>query len=104
LKSDNGRCGVGIVLTLGEGNEIICRLITALSALLPKLPIEEVMADFGAISRKISNHASLRWLGPHKGAVHLALASITNACFDLWAKARGVPLWRLLFDLTRSNF
>jgi len=31
--------------------------------------------------------------------VHLALASITNACFDLWAKSRGVPLWKLLLDL-----
>src|SRR5699024_2679721 len=27
------------------------------------------------------------------------LASITNACFDLWAKAEGVPLWKLLIDL-----
>ena len=43
---------------------------------------------------------SLRWLGPHKGVVHLALASVTNACFDLWAKSRGVPLWKLLLDLT----
>ncbi|HEX5483644.1 MAG TPA: enolase C-terminal domain-like protein, partial [Terriglobia bacterium] len=42
----------------------------------------------------------LRWLGPHKGVVHLALASITNACFDLWAKSRGLPLWRLLLDLS----
>src|SRR5262249_44646957 len=41
----------------------------------------------------------LRWLGPHKGVVHLALASLTNACFDLWAKSRGIPLWRLLLDL-----
>ena len=23
----------------------------------------------------------------------------TNACFDLWAKSRGVPLWKLLLDL-----
>ncbi len=51
------------------------------------------------MSRELSDHASLRWLGPHKGAVHLALASISNACFDLWAKARGVPFWRLLLDL-----
>lgn len=42
----------------------------------------------------------MRWLGPHKGVVHLALASVTNACFDLWAKRRGVPLWKLLLDLT----
>jgi len=92
--------GTGIVLTLGKGNEIVCRLITLLSELLPKTPIEDLMADFGAVSRKLSDDSSLRWLGPHKGAVHLALASITNACFDLWAKARGVPLWRLLLDLT----
>ena len=25
---------------------------------------------------------------------------ITNACFDLWAKARGVPLWNLLLSLS----
>ena len=38
-------------------------------------------------------------MGPHKGIVHLAVASITNACFDLWAKTKGVPLWKLLIDL-----
>jgi L-fuconate dehydratase len=64
------------------------------------LSIEAVMADFGNISRKIADHSALRRLGPHKGVVQLALASITNACFDLWAKSRGVPLWKLLLDLT----
>jgi len=67
---------------------------------LEGMPIETVMADFGNISRKIADHPALRWLGPHKGVVQLALASITNACFDLWAKSRGVPLWKLLLDLT----
>jgi L-fuconate dehydratase len=62
--------------------------------------IEELMAGFGAFSRRLADHPQLRWLGPHKGVVHLALASITIACFDLWAKTRGVPLWRLLLDLT----
>ncbi|HWF38533.1 MAG TPA: enolase C-terminal domain-like protein, partial [Candidatus Acidoferrales bacterium] len=100
LVSGGKLCGTGIVLTLGNGNEIVCQLIASLGELLPKIPIEELMADFGSLSRKLSDHASLRWLGPHKGAVHLALASITNACFDLWAKGRGVPLWRLLLDLT----
>jgi L-fuconate dehydratase len=98
--TDSKLYGSGIVLTLGRGNEIVCELINALGESLPKLPIEDLMADFGAVSRKLSDDASLRWLGPHKGAVHLALASITNACFDLWAKARGLPLWKLLLDLT----
>jgi L-fuconate dehydratase len=58
------------------------------------------MANFGVITRKLADDPTLRWLGPHKGVVHLALASLTNACFDLWAKSRGLPLWRLLLDLT----
>jgi L-fuconate dehydratase len=58
------------------------------------------MSDFGRTSRALADDPALRWLGPHKGVVHLALASITNACFDLWAKTRGVPLWKLLLDLT----
>lgn len=99
LITDGQLSGTGIVLTLGNGNEVVCRLITELGQHLPKLPIEELMTDFGKVSRRLSDDSSLRWLGPHKGAVHLALASITNACFDLWAKTRGVPLWRLLLDL-----
>ena len=97
---NSGFSGTGIVLTLGEGNRIVCELIDLLSEGLCGREIEAVMADFGAMARQLANHPQLRWLGPHKGAVHLALASITNACFDLWAKARGVPLWRLLLDLT----
>ncbi|HSU31466.1 MAG TPA: enolase C-terminal domain-like protein [Bryobacteraceae bacterium] len=100
LHTNSGLSGTGLVLTLGKGNQIVCQLISALGESLPKLPIDELMAGFGSVSRELADHASLRWLGPHKGAVHLALASITNACFDLWAKARGVPLWKLLLDLT----
>jgi L-fuconate dehydratase len=58
------------------------------------------MADFGNTLKTIADHPQYRWLGPHKGMVHLALASLVNACFDLWAKTRGVPLWKLLLDLS----
>jgi L-fuconate dehydratase len=92
--------GTGFVLTLGEGNRIVCELIDLLGREVAGREIEGLMAEFGSLSRRLADHPQLRWLGPHKGAVHLALASITNACFDLWAKARGVPLWRLLLDLS----
>lgn len=92
--------GTGIVLTLGRGNELVCKAIEALGKPLVGREIEELMSDFGAFSRRLAEHPQLRWLGPHKGVIHLALASITNACFDLWAKARGIPLWRLLLDLS----
>jgi L-fuconate dehydratase len=100
LSTQNGPRGSGFVLTLGDGNTLVCKAIEMLAKPLEGLPIETVMADFGNISRKIADHAALRWLGPHKGVVQLALASITNACFDLWAKSRGVPLWKLLLDLS----
>jgi L-fuconate dehydratase len=103
LEAKPGLTGSGIVLTLGEGNRIVCELIDLLTTELVGKEIEELMADFGAFSRRIADHPQLRWLGPHKGAIHLALASITNACFDLWAKTRGVPLWRLLLDLTADQ-
>jgi L-fuconate dehydratase len=98
--SQNGIRGTGITLTLGDGNRLVCDAINLLAKPLAGLAIEDIMSDFGRISRQLADDPSLRWLGPHKGVIHLALASITNGCFDLWAKSRGVPLWKLLLDLT----
>jgi L-fuconate dehydratase len=100
LRDSAGQQGFGLALTLGEGNQLVCDAIALLAESLVGLETEELMADFGAMFRKLADHPQLRWLGPHKGVVHLALASITNTCFDLWAKTRGVPLWRLLLDLS----
>jgi L-fuconate dehydratase len=100
LASGSGLYGTGIVLTLGEGNQLVCEAIELLGKSLIGRKIEELMADFGAVTQRLAQHPQLRWLGPQKGVVHLALASLTNACFDLWAKNRGVPLWRLLLDLS----
>jgi L-fuconate dehydratase len=91
--------GTGFVLTLGAGNDLVNQAIEMLAKPLLGREIEDVMAGLGALQRDLANHPQLRWLGPHKGVVHLALASITNACFDLWAMSRGVPLWSLLLDL-----
>jgi L-fuconate dehydratase len=100
LATANEKFGTGIALTLGRGNELVCQAAGMLGASLIGREIEDLMANFGEVSRQLAQDPQLRWLGPHKGVVHLALASLTNACFDLWAKARGLPLWRLLLDLT----
>jgi L-fuconate dehydratase len=42
----------------------------------------------------------LRWLGPEKGIIHLAVGAVVNAVWDLWAKSAGVPLWQLLAHLS----
>lgn len=100
IETDTPLRGVGFAFTLGGGNQLVCAAIDALANILIGKEIEELMASYGAISYAIANHHQYRWLGPHKGVVHLALAAITNACFDLWAKQRGVPLWKLLLDLS----
>ena len=100
LATDGRVSGTGIALTLGDGNRLVCDAIDLLARPLAGMEINELMSDFGRFSRRLADDPSLRWLGPHKGVIHLALASVTNACFDLWAKSRGVPLWKLLLDLT----
>lgn len=100
LKTDAGLDGVGIAFTLGAGNAIVCQAVQCLAESLVGRELYELMSDFGTAFAALTDSPSYRWLGPHKGVVHLALASIVNACFDLWAKAEGVPLWKLLLDRT----
>lgn len=95
-----GETGVGLAFTLGDGNDLVCRAVEHLTRELVGRDVEDVMANFGAVQRSLANDEKYRWLGPHKGVVHLALASITNACWDLWAKRRSVPLWQLLLSLS----
>jgi L-fuconate dehydratase len=100
LEDDSGLTGTGLAFTLGEGNDMVCKAAQFYADKLKGRDIEELMADFGNVFNLLSNEQQFRWLGPHKGVVHLGLASVTNACYDLWAKKRGVPLWKLLTDLS----
>ncbi len=95
--------GIGLAFTLGKGNDLVCKAVQYLASDLVGKDIEQVMHSFGSWFRKMADEPQLRWLGPHKGVVHLALASITNACFDLWAKSREVPLWKLLVELSPAD-
>ena len=100
LHDDKGRVGIGLAFTLGDGNQLVCEAANFYGQQLAGKSIEEIMADFGAVQLAMADEQQFRWLGPHKGVVQLALSSVTNACWDLWAKTRGVPLWKLLLDLT----
>jgi len=103
LVTDTGISGMGLAFTLGGGNNLVCQAIDVLSSNLVGREIESLMAEFGQVYAQMLEHPQFRWLGPHKGVVHLALSSIVNACFDLWAKSRGVPLWKLLIDLSPQD-
>jgi L-fuconate dehydratase len=100
IRLDKGLRGTGLAFTIGTGNELVCQAIDFLSQKLIGQDLEELMSNFGVFQKKLADDSQFRWLGPHKGVVHLALAAVTNACFDLWAKFQGKPLWKLLLDLT----
>ncbi len=79
---DSGHVGTGLAFTLGEGNDMVCNAAKFYAEKLKGWDIEELMAGFGNIFNLLSNEQQFRWLGPHKGVVHLGLASVTiNACF-----------------------
>jgi L-fuconate dehydratase len=103
LHEEGGLIGSGLAFTLGEGTQLVCEAAKFYAQKLMGGDIEELMARFGSWQRQMADEQQFRWLGPHKGVVQLALASVTNACWDLWAKKRGVPLWKLLLELTAEQ-
>jgi L-fuconate dehydratase len=62
--------------------------------------LEDITSDFAGFWRSLAGDSQLRWLGPEKGVVHLALAAVVNAVWDLYAKAERKPVWKLLVDMT----
>lgn len=92
--------GHGLTFTIGRGNEICCTAIEAMRHLVAGLELDWVAADMGRFWRHVTSDSQLRWIGPDKGAMHLATGAVVNAVWDLWAKAAGKPVWRLVADMT----
>jgi L-fuconate dehydratase len=100
LKTDTGLEGHGLTFTIGRGNEVVAAAIEAFRHLVVGQRLAEITADFAGFWRRLAGDSQLRWLGPEKGVIHLALAAIVNAVWDLYAKAERKPLWKLLADMT----
>src|ERR687885_2997515 len=92
--------GHGLTFTTGRGNELCCAAIEDLAAPLVGRSLESLTADMGAFWNLMTGDSQYRWLGPEKGIIHLATAAVVNAVWDLYAKAEGKPLWKLLADMT----
>ncbi|CAM1651430.1 Enolase C-terminal domain-like [Bartonella apis] len=101
LKSDDGSlCGHGLTFTIGRGNEICCAAIKAMRHLVVGMDLEEIKRSPRKMWRTLTSDSQLRWIGPDKGAIHLATGAIVNAIWDLWAKSEGKPVWKLVADMT----
>jgi L-fuconate dehydratase len=98
--SQPGLEGHGLTFTIGRGNDIVCTALHAMRHLLIGLELQWIAADMGRFWRHVTSDSQLRWIGPDKGAIHLATGAIVNAAWDLWAKWVGKPVWRLVADMS----
>lgn len=100
LRTDDGPDGHGLTFTIGRGTEVVVEAVRSLAPFVRDRDAEEMFGDMRAFWHQIVGDSQLRWIGPEKGAIHLAGAAVVNAVWDLYAKSRGKPLWKLLADMT----
>jgi L-fuconate dehydratase len=94
-----GLCGHGFVFTIGRGNDVQTAAVGALHHLVVGKDVETMLSDLGAFARSLTNDSHLRWLGPEKGVIHMAIGAIINAAWDMAARRAGKPVWRLIAEM-----
>jgi L-fuconate dehydratase len=99
IRTSAGDEGYGLAFTVGRGNDIEVAAVRALVPLVVGMPVADALDDLGAFSRRLTGDSQLRWLGPDKGAIHMAAAAIVNAAWDLRGRREGKPVWRLLAEM-----
>lgn len=92
--------GYGFTFTIGRGNDLCVAAAAQRAEPLAGRDVDELCEDLGGIYRELQADSQLRWLGPDKGVIHLALAAVMNAVWDLAARRARVPLWRLLSEMS----
>jgi L-fuconate dehydratase len=98
--SPDGLCGHGLVFTIGRGNDVQTAALAALAPMVIGQSVEAMIADLGGFARRLTGDSQLRWLGPEKGVMHMAIGAVINAAWDMAARNAGKPLWRFIADMT----
>ncbi|ONI91059.1 fuconate dehydratase [Saccharothrix sp. ALI-22-I] len=96
----DGLAGHGFAFTIGRGNEVQTTAIRALEPYVVGRDLESTLDDLGGVWKDMVHDSQLRWLGPEKGVMHMAISAVVNALWDLKAKRAGKPVWELLADLS----
>ena len=103
LETDGAHEGHGLTFTIGRGNEICVAAIHALRDRLVGLDLDWIKEDMGRFWRHVTSDSQLRWIGPDKGAIHLATGAVVNAVWDLWAKDASKPVWQLVGEMSSEE-
>ena len=98
--SDGDIAGYSLLFTTGRGNDVACAAVRALAPYVVGRDVAELAADVGVLARELTWDGQLRWLGPEKGVMHMAIGAVVNAAWDLRCRLDGQPLWRVLASLT----
>ncbi|WP_422116151.1 enolase C-terminal domain-like protein [Brachybacterium sp. UNK5269] len=99
LRTDAPDEGTALVFTIGRGNDVQSAAIEVLAPHLVGRDVEAVLADLGGMYRELSHDSQLRWLGPEKGVMTMAIGAVVNALWDLRARREERPLWLTLASL-----
>lgn len=103
LETNGAVEGHGLTFTIGRGTEIVVAAIEALSDRVRGLDLDWVFENPGRFWRHVTSDSQLRWIGPDKGAMHLATGAVVNAVWDLLAKQRGKPVWQLIGEMSPAE-
>src|SRR5689334_22578353 len=88
--AEDGLEGHGFVFTIGRGNDVETAAIEALRGHIVGRSAEELLDDMGATWKLLTHDSQLRWLGPEKGVMRMAIGAVINALWDLKAKRAGL--------------
>ncbi|KQV12361.1 fuconate dehydratase [Rhizobium sp. Root1203] len=92
--------GHGLTFTIGRGNDICCMAIRAMEHLVVGTDLDEILAAPGRYWRHLTSDSQLRWIGPEKGAIHLATGAVVNAVWDMLARRAGKPVWQMVAEMS----
>ncbi|KAK7466101.1 hypothetical protein VKT23_004826 [Stygiomarasmius scandens] len=104
LKTDTDLVGHGMTFTIGRGNDIVCTAVREVANRLVGKDTEELFSNMGKTWDYMMSDPQLRWIGPEKGVIHIASGAVNNALWDMYARARQKPLWKLIVDFTPEEF
>lgn len=104
IETEQGNTGYSLIFTIGRGNDICCTAVESMRHLVIGVDLADITADIGGFYNELRSDSQLRWLGPEKGVMHMAAGGVMNAAWDMWARAEGKPVWRLLADMSPEQF
>ncbi|MFD6162086.1 L-fuconate dehydratase [Nocardia sp. NPDC060256] len=102
LRTDDpaGPEGHGFAFTIGRGNDVQCAAIRSLAHLVVGRSVADIVGNLGGFARDLAADSQLRWLGPEKGVMQMAVGAVLNAAWDLAAKLAGKPVWQLVSEMS----